>query len=327
MSLRILVTGAAGFIGAHTLQALQRRFPDATLLGLDIFNAYYDPALKHARVAALCPQVAMTSLDIADTAALLNYFADHQPTHVVHLAAQAGVRHSIEQPFDYLHANLSGFLNLLEAIRKYPATHTVFASTSSIYGKQTHTPFVESMPIQTPISLYSATKGANELMAHAYAHLYGLRLTALRFFTVFGAWGRPDMAPILFARAILKGEPIQVFNGGDMLRDFTHVSDIVDGVIASLMAPARDPFAAYNLGAGRPVELNRFIALIEQAAGKSAKRVSKGMQAGDMQATYADTTLAAQDFGYAPHKPLDEAVTELVNWANAYYAVEQAQSR
>jgi UDP-glucuronate 4-epimerase len=316
---RILVTGAAGFIGAYTLHALRQRFPTATLLGIDNFNPYYDVALKRDRVAALCAEVPITALDIANTDSVMQFFAEQQPTHVIHLAAQAGVRHSIEQPYDYLHANLTGFLNVLEAARKYPPLHLVFASTSSIYGKQTQTPFVESMGIQTPISLYSATKGANELMAHAYAHLYGLRMTALRFFTVFGAWGRPDMAPILFARAILAGEPINVFNGGDMLRDFTHVSDIVDGVIASLLMPPRDAFAAYNLGAGRPVELNRFIALIEAAAGKPAQRVLKGMQAGDMQATYADTRRAHEHFGYAPSKPLEEAVIELVAWARSYY--------
>lgn len=322
---RILVTGAAGFIGAHTLQALwqstQNGALDAELLAIDNFNAYYDPQLKHDRIQALCPQIAVSSLDIADTQGVRDYVEQHRPTHVIHLAAQAGVRHSIDAPFDYLHANLTGFLNLLEAARQFPVEHLLFASTSSIYGKQTQTPFQESMSIQTPISLYSATKGANELMAHAYSHLYNIRCTAVRFFTVFGAWGRPDMAPILFARAILAGKPIQVFNGGDMLRDFTHVSDIVAGVNACLLIEKRSNFAVYNLGASKPVELNHFIELIEKSAGRAAQKVLKGMQAGDMQATYADTQLAEQDFGYRPQKSLAEAVEELVAWARSYYQI------
>jgi UDP-glucuronate 4-epimerase len=323
--LKILITGAAGFIGAHVTQALTAQADanarSATLLAVDNFNSYYDVGLKQARVAALCAGQTVETLDIADSAAVLATFAAFRPTHVVHLAAQAGVRHSIHAPYDYLASNLTGFLNILEAVRRYPVQHLAFASTSSVYGAQRDTPFHEGMTIQTPMSLYSATKGANELMAHAYAHLYAIPCTALRFFTVYGAWGRPDMAPILFSKAILQGREIEVFNGGDMLRDFTHVSDIVAGICHMLTAPPAPsaPFASYNLGAGKPVKLNDFIDLIERAAGKTAQRVLKPMQPGDMQATYADTQRAKAAFGYEPVMPLAQGVSELVQWVKSYY--------
>jgi UDP-glucuronate 4-epimerase len=311
-----LITGSGGFIGALTANRLA-----GTAICLDNLNSYYSVELKQARSRHF--NVASHIVDIADLSALMEIFATHRPTHVIHLAAQAGVRHSIHAPYDYLHSNLTGFLNVLEACRRFPVQHLVFASTSSVYGAQTQTPFVERMSIQTPMSLYSATKGANELMAHSYAHLYRIPCTALRFFTVYGAWGRPDMAPVLFSKAILAGQPIEVFNGGDMLRDFTHVSDIVDGVIAALGAPPPKamPFAAYNLGAGRPVQLNHFIDLIEKAAGKPAIRQLKPMQPGDMQATFADTTAAKQAFGYEPKMPLETGVAELVAWVKSYYGL------
>ena len=312
-----LITGAAGFIGAYTARRLaELNHPSVQL---DNLNSYYSIDLKQARVAefALQPLV----IDVADSTALMNCFETHRPTRVIHLAAQAGVRHSIAAPYDYLHSNLTGFLNILEACRRFPVEHLVFASTSSVYGAQTETPFREAMPIQTPMSFYAATKGANELMAHAYAHLYGIPCTALRFFTVYGAWGRPDMAPILFSRAILAGQPIDVFNGGDMLRDFTHVKDIVDGILAALdMPPPKEkPFAVYNLGAGRPVELNHFIALIEKMLDKPAIRVLKPMQPGDMRQTFADTSAARAAFGYEPKMPLEMGTAELVAWVKSYY--------
>lgn len=312
-----LITGAAGFIGAYTARRLTEL--NQHNVQLDNLNGYYSVALKQARIAefALNPKV----IDVADSVALMACFEAYRPSRVIHLAAQAGVRHSIEAPYDYLHSNLTGFLNILEACRRFPVEHLVFASTSSVYGAQTETPFREEMSIQTPMSFYSATKGANELMAHSYAHLYGIPCTALRFFTVYGAWGRPDMAPILFSRAILEGRPIDVFNGGDMLRDFTHVSDIVDGVLAALHTPPpKDrPFAVYNLGAGQPVALNHFIELIEARVGKPASRVLKPMQPGDMQATFADTSAAKSAFGYEPKMPLEIGIAELVAWVKSYY--------
>lgn len=321
--MRILVTGAAGFIGAHVMAALQGW--NVELLGLDNFNDYYSVELKRDRCLAL--GVSVIQADIADKDALFEQINQFRPTHIVHLAAQAGVRHSIHAPYDYLHSNLTGFLNVLEAARAYPPAHLVFASTSSIYGAQKQTPFDESMSIRTPLSLYSASKGANELMAHSYAHLYGLPCTALRFFTVYGAWGRPDMAPILFGKAICSGQAIEVFNAGDMLRDFTHVDDIVRGILGALTTPPRSgqnresgaPYAVYNLGAGRPVVLNDFIESISHIAGVAVIRQDKGMQPGDMQATFADTAAASAAFGYEPQVGLEQGITQLVHWLKSYY--------
>lgn len=312
-----LITGAAGFIGAYTARRLAQL--DHAVVQIDNMNGYYSVALKQARIAKF--DLAPTVIDVADSAALMACFEAHRPSRVIHLAAQAGVRHSIDAPYDYLHSNLTGFLNILEACRRFPVEHLVFASTSSVYGAQTTTPFREDMSIQTPMSFYSATKGANELMAHSYAHLYGIPCTALRFFTVYGAWGRPDMAPILFSRAMQEGRPIDVFNGGDMLRDFTHVSDIVDGILGALRTPPpkENPFSVYNLGAGRPVELNHFIDLIEKAIGQPAVRILKSMQPGDMRATFADTSAAKAAFGYEPKMPLEMGIAELVAWVKSYY--------
>lgn len=321
--MKLLVTGAAGFIGAHVMAAL--RDWDAEVLGLDNFNDYYSVELKRDRCKALGIHVIQG--DIADKDALFAHIKQFRPTHIVHLAAQAGVRHSIHAPYDYLHSNLTGFLNVLEAARQFPPAHLVFASTSSIYGAQTKTPFEESMSIRSPLSLYSASKGANELMAHSYAHLYGIPCTALRFFTVYGAWGRPDMAPILFSKAICSGQAIDVFNAGDMLRDFTHVDDIVRGILAALKAtpkPGDNPesnaaYAVYNLGAGQPVVLNEFIETIARIAGKPVLRHDKGMQAGDMQATFADTSAAKAAFGYEPQMALEKGIAQLVAWVKSYY--------
>lgn len=321
--MRILVTGAAGFIGAHVMAAL-RKWP-VELLGLDNFNDYYSVELKRDRCRAL--GIDVNHADIADKEALFAHVEQFRPSHIVHLAAQAGVRHSIRAPYDYLHSNLTGFLNVLEAARQCIPAHLVFASTSSIYGAQTHTPFEESMSIRTPLSLYSASKGANELMAHSYAHLYGIPCTALRFFTVYGAWGRPDMAPILFGKAICSGQAIEVFNAGDMLRDFTHVDDIVSGILGALKRPPKageNPespaaYAVYNLGAGQPVILNEFIETIARIANRPVIRQDKGMQAGDMQATFADTSAARLAFGYEPRVALEQGITQLVAWLRSYY--------
>lgn len=315
----ILLTGAAGFIGAHTARALLVR--SERVVGIDNFNAYYDPQLKRDRVAALCPQLELNVLDIVDKPSLDRLFADTKPRAVIHLAAQAGVRHSLKHPYDYLHSNLAGFLNVLEACRQNAVDHLVFASTSSIYGSQRNLPFSETMPIQTPLSLYSASKGANELMAHAYSHLFGFACTALRFFTVYGPWGRPDMAPVIFSRAILAGNPIEVYNHGAMRRDFTYISDIVAGIIGALGHPpeASPRFAVYNLGASAPIELEQFIKLVERAAGRPALREMKALQAGDMLETYADTRAAAAAFGYAPEVPIEAGVTELVQWCKNYF--------
>lgn len=319
---RILLTGAAGFIGAHVAQALLARGDE--VLGADNLSPYYPPQLKRDRLAALAPGLELRVVDLAERAAVEALFAEARPQVVLHLAAQPGVRHSLIAPYDYVSNNLIAFVHLLEACRTHRPAHFVFASTSSVYGDSRALPFAETASIQRPLSLYSASKGANELMAHSYAHLFGIPSTALRFFTVYGPWGRPDMAPILFTRAILAGRPIQVFNGGDLRRDFTYVADIVDGVLGALDAPpagkpGTTPFQVYNLGAGRPVELPRFIAAIEAAVGRPAIREPKPMQPGDMYATYADTRAAQARFGYAPKVGIEQGVPELVRWCAEYY--------
>jgi UDP-glucuronate 4-epimerase len=316
----VLVTGAAGFIGAHVCRALAAR-GDA-VVGVDNFNDYYDPRLKRDRVAALCPDVAIAALDVADKPAWDAELARTRPRAIVHLAAQAGVRYSLEQPYAYLHANLTGFLNVLEGCRRHPVEHLVYASSSSVYGGSAVAPFAETQRVDQPLSLYAATKASNELMAHAYAHLYGIRATGLRFFTVYGPWGRPDMAPVLFARAILAGRPIDVFNEGRMRRDFTHIDDIVAGVVAALdRVPARNtpPLALYNLGNSDPIALDEFIAAIERAAGRPAQRVLKPMQPGDMVETAADTARAQRELGFAPSTPIARGIPPLVAWCRDYY--------
>jgi len=316
----VLVTGAAGFIGAYVCRALIER-GDA-VVGVDNFNDYYDPRLKRDRVAALCPGVAIDALDVADKPAWDALVARVQPRAIVHLAAQAGVRYSLEHPYAYLHANLTGFLNVLEGCRRHPVEHLVYASSSSVYGGSAVAPFSESQRVDQPLSLYAATKASNELMAHAYAHLYGIRATGLRFFTVYGPWGRPDMAPVLFTRAILAGRPIDVFNEGRMRRDFTHIDDIVAGVLAALdrvPAAVTPPLALYNLGNSQPVPLEEFIAAIEHAAGRPAQRVLKPMQPGDMVETAADTARAQRDLGFAPVTPIARGIPPLVAWCRDYY--------
>ena len=315
----ILVTGAAGFIGAYVCRALQAR--GETVVGLDSFNDYYDPQLKRDRVAALCPDTGVRALDLVDRAGLTALFEQAAPTRVIHLAAQAGVRYSLENPYAYVDSNLVGFVNLLELCRHRGVQHLVYASSSSVYGDSATPPFSEDQRIDQPRSLYAATKAANELMAHTYAHLYGLRATGLRFFTVYGPWGRPDMAPLIFSRAVLAGRPIDVFNHGRMRRDFTFIDDIVAGVLGALDAPPQDdpPHRCFNLGNHTPVELERFIAVIEQAAGKPAQKVYKPMQPGDMIETMADTSRAQAAFGFDPATSIEAGMPMVVEWCRTYF--------
>lgn len=315
----ILVTGAAGFIGAHVCQALAAQ--GTAVVGLDNFNDYYDPQLKHDRVAALCPEVPLVTADIADADALAAVFASYRPGRVIHLAAQAGVRYSLQNPQAYVESNLKGFVNILEACRHNGVAHLVYASSSSVYGDSATPPFSEDQRIDQPRSLYAATKAANELMAHTYAQLYRLPATGLRFFTVYGPWGRPDMAPLLFARAVLAGRPIEVFNHGKMRRDFTHISDIVAGILGALATPATAPVPhqVFNLGNHTPVPLVRFIEVIEEAAGRPAEKILRPMQPGDMVETMADTRKAEAAFGFAPATPIETGLPPVVAWCRAYF--------
>jgi UDP-glucuronate 4-epimerase len=315
----ILVTGAAGFIGAYVCRELRRR--GEPVVGVDNFNSYYDPRLKRDRVAALCPDVDIRPLDLTDRDGFAALFDELRPTRVIHLAAQAGVRYSLENPYAYVDSNLVGFVNLLELCRHRGVGHLVYASSSSVYGDSATPPFSEDQRVDRPRSLYAATKVANELMAHTYAHLYGLRATGLRFFTVYGPWGRPDMAPLLFSRAVLAGRPIQVFNHGRMRRDFTFIDDIVAGVLGALQTPPADdpPHRLFNLGNHTPVELERFIGIIEAAAGKVAEKRYEPMQPGDMIETMADTTRARAVFGFEPATAIETGLPQVVAWCRDYF--------
>lgn len=315
----ILVTGAAGFIGAYVCRALQAR--GEVVIGLDNFNSYYDPQLKRDRVAALCPDVDIRALDLTDRDGLAALFDEIKPDRVIHLAAQAGVRYSLENPYAYVDSNLIGFVNVLELCRHRGVQHLLYASSSSVYGDSATPPFSEDQRIDQPRSLYAATKAANELMAHTYAHLYRLRATGLRFFTVYGPWGRPDMAPLLFSRAVLAGRPITVFNHGAMRRDFTCIDDIVAGALGALDHPSNEdpPHRVFNLGNHTPVELEHFIAVIEQAAGKPAQKVYRPMQPGDMVETMADTARAQTAFGFEPTTAIETGMPQVVEWCRNYF--------
>ncbi|TKR29320.1 NAD-dependent epimerase/dehydratase family protein [Luteimonas gilva] len=315
----ILVTGAAGFIGAYVCRELRRR--GEAFVGLDNFNDYYDPRLKRDRGAALCADADIRALDLTDRDGLAALFDETAPDRVIHLAAQAGVRYSLQNPHAYVDSNLVGFVNLLELCRHRGVAHLAYASSSSVYGDSAKPPFSEDQRIDRPRSLYAATKAANELMAHTYAHLYGLRATGLRFFTVYGPWGRPDMAPLLFSRAVLSGRPIDVFNHGKMRRDFTFIDDIVAGVLGALDHPPQDdpPHRVFNLGNHTPVELERFIAVIEEAAGKKAEKVYKPMQPGDMVETMADTARAQAAFGFEPATSIETGLPQVVAWCRDYF--------
>jgi UDP-glucuronate 4-epimerase len=315
----ILVTGAAGFIGSYVCRALQAR-GDA-VVGLDNFNDYYDPRIKRDRVAALCPDVDIRVVDLADRDGMGALFDAVAPTRVVHLAAQAGVRYSITNPHVYVESNLVGFANLLELCRHHGVGHLAYASSSSVYGDSATPPFSEDQRVDQPRSLYAATKAANELMAHTYAHLYGLHATGLRFFTVYGPWGRPDMAPLLFSRAVLAGRPIEVFNFGRMRRDFTSIDDIVAGVLGALDNPSPEspPHRVFNLGNHTPVELEHFIDVIARAAGRPAEKIYMPMQPGDMVETMADTARAQAAFGFDPSTPIEIGLPRVVDWCRAYF--------
>lgn len=318
----ILVTGAAGFIGAYVSRALLAR--GEQVIGLDNFNSYYDPRIKRDRVAALCPDLPIVEIDLADGGAMKALFARHRFERVVHLGAQAGVRYSLEHPETYVQSNLVGFGHVLECCRRHEVAHLVYASSSSVYGGGAEPPFREDARIDQPLSFYAATKAANETMAYSYAQLYRLPLTGLRFFTVYGPWGRPDMAPLLFARAVLAGRPIEVFNHGRMRRDFTHVDDIVAGVLGALDHPPPHPVDAaphrvFNLGNHTPVELERFIAVIEQAAGRQADKRYRELQPGDMVETMAETSRARAAFGFEPRTPIEQGLPPVVEWCRDYF--------
>ena len=314
--MKVLVTGVAGFIGMHCAERLLARGDE--VVGVDSLSAYYSVELKRARLERLRhPRFSFHHQDIVDAAALERVFASARPDAVLHLAAQAGVRYSLENPGSYVQSNLVGFANILEACRAHRPRHLVFASSSSVYGTNPKLPWSESDNVDHPISLYAATKKANELSAHAYSHLFGLHTTGLRFFTVYGPWGRPDMSAFLFARAILEGKPIQVFNHGDMQRDFTYIDDIVEGTLRVLDKPAH--YAIYNIGNHSPVPLLDYIAILERALGKKAKLEMQPMQPGDVRATYADTTALQRAVGFAPATPLEAGLQRFADWFRSYH--------
>ncbi|NMG53983.1 NAD-dependent epimerase [Aromatoleum aromaticum] len=333
--MKVLITGAAGFIGMHVCQVLLARGDE--VVGLDNLNDYYDPRLKEDRLARLAPhpRFRFIKLDVADRDAMERLFAAERFERVVHLAAQAGVRYSLQNPHAYVDSNLVGFMNVLEGCRHGGVRHLVYASSSSVYGGNTKMPFSEHDSVDHPVSIYAATKKANELMAHTYSHLYGLPTTGLRFFTVYGPWGRPDMALFLFTRAILEGRPIDVFNHGRMMRDFTYIDDIVEGVVRTLDRvaepdpgfdalqpdPARSnaPYRVFNIGNHDPVELMAFIEAIEDAIGRKAEKNFLPLQDGDVPATYADTAELDAWTGFAPATPVPEGVARFVAWYRDYY--------
>jgi len=335
--MRILVTGAAGFIGSTLSERLLSRGDE--VLGYDNLNDYYDPALKEARLAKLTPHANFHCVraSLEDRPALEKAFADFRPQRVVNLAAQAGVRYSLTHPYAYIEANLVGFINVLEACRHGGVEHLVYASSSSVYGANRKLPFSVQDAVDHPVSLYAATKKANELMAHTYSHLYQLPTTGLRFFTVYGPWGRPDMALFLFTRKILAGEPIEVFNHGKHTRDFTYIDDIVEGVVRTLDRvpggdPAFDPlhpnpgssgapYRVYNIGNNQPIELAHYIAVLEAKLGRSAEKILLPLQPGDVPDTYANVAELARDTGYAPSTPVEVGIGRFVDWYREFYRV------
>ena len=334
--MKVLVTGTAGFIGSHVAMRLLARGDE--VIGLDNLSDYYDVGLKQARLARFddYPRYTHLAIDLADRSAMEDAFARHRPQRVVHLAAQAGVRYAAQNPHVYVSSNVTGFLHVLEGCRHHRVEHLVFASTSSVYGADTKMPFSEHQGTDHPLTLYAATKKANEAMAHSYAHLYGIPCTGLRFFTVYGPWGRPDMALFLFTRAILAGEPIRVFNHGRHKRSFTYVDDIVEGVIRTLdRVPGVDPawrgdapdpassgvapYRLYNIGNERPVELLEYIRVLERCLGREAKMELLPLQAGDVPDTEADVSELAAAVGYRPVVDVDEGVARFVAWYRQYY--------
>ena len=338
----ILVTGAAGFIGYHVSRRLLERGDD--VLGIDNLNDYYDPALKEARLDRLrpYPNFRFCRHDVADRAAMAEVFSEDKPRRVIHLAAQAGVRHSLTNPHSYVSSNLDGFLNILEGCRHNAVEHLVYGSSSSVYGANVRQPFSEHDSVDHPVSLYAATKKANELMAHAYSHLYAIPTTGLRFFTVYGPWGRPDMALFKFTRGILAGEPIPVFNNGDLIRDFTYIDDIVEGVVRVLNhVPGPDPawsrenpdpatsyapYRIFNIGNNQPVQLLDCIAALERALGRTATLNMLPMQAGDVVSTMAGITDLEKAVGFRPNTPIETGIARFVEWYREFYSVESLVS-
>jgi UDP-glucuronate 4-epimerase len=334
--MKILVTGAAGFIGMHTAKRLLDR--GDTVVGLDNLNDYYDVRLKEARLGQLTghDRFRFVKMDVADSDSMSKLFTGEKFERVIHLAAQAGVRYSIKNPHAYIDSNVVGFMNVLEGCRHNEVRHLVFASSSSVYGANTQMPFSVHHNVDHPVSLYAATKKANELMAHTYAHLYRLPTTGLRFFTVYGPWGRPDMALFLFTKAILADIPIDVFGQGRMKRDFTYIDDIVEGVVRSCdriaepnpnwhsdspdSATSTAPYRLYNIGNNCPVELMHFIEILEKALGQKAQKNFLPLQPGDVEATYADVEALGEEIGFRPSTPIDEGVRQFAQWYTAYHS-------
>jgi len=338
LNTKILVTGAAGFIGYHLSSQLLAQ--GMQVIGLDNLNNYYDTSLKHSRLNQLKgnPNFSFHHIDLKNTEQVLDLFKNETPEFVVHLAAQAGVRYSLENPHAYIESNVQGFLNILEGCRHYPVKHLIFASSSSVYGANTKMPFSTTDSVDHPVSLYAATKKSNELMAHTYAHLYQIPVTGLRFFTVYGPYGRPDMAYFLFTKAILSGEPIKVFNDGKMKRDFTYIDDIVEGIVRLIpKAPKANkdwdrskpkpsssfaPYRIFNIGNNQPVELLSFIQVLEKALGKEAKKEFLPMQDGDVEATFADVDDLMREVDFKPSTSIETGLTKFVEWYKQYYKNE-----
>jgi len=337
--MKILITGAAGFIGFH----LSKKLLDDSyqIIGIDNLNDYYDPSLKQSRLEILGKynNFNFHKVDLKDKAAVDNIFETYQPTHVINLAAQAGVRYSIENPYAYVDSNLIGFMNILEACRNYPVEHLLYASSSSVYGGNKVAPFSTNHNVDHPVSLYAATKKSNELMAHTYSHLYGIPTTGLRFFTVYGPYGRPDMAYFSFTKDILADKPIKVFNHGKMERDFTYIDDIVEGIVKLIdkvptankewdeskddLSTSFAPYKIYNIGNNNPVQLMRFINALESAIGKKAEKIYIDMQPGDVLRTYADVSDLERDINFKPSTSIESGLEKFVDWYKEYYNVEK----
>ena len=333
--MKILITGAAGFIGFH----LSRKLLDESyqVIGIDNLNDYYDPGLKYSRLEILggYDNFTFQKIDLKCKESVDDIFETYHPTHVINMAAQAGVRYSIENPYAYVDSNLIGFMNILESCRNYPVSHLLYASSSSVYGGNKKTPFSTNHNVDHPVSLYAATKKSNELMAHAYSHLYGIPTTGLRFFTVYGPWGRPDMAYYSFTKDILAGKPIKVFNHGKMERDFTYIDDIVEGIVKLIdktplpnkewdeskddLGTSFAPYKIYNIGNNNPVKLMRFINALESALGKEAEKVYMDMQPGDVLRTYADVSDLERDINFKPSTSTEDGLKKLVDWYMDYY--------
>jgi UDP-glucuronate 4-epimerase len=335
--MKILVTGAAGFIGYHLVEALLKK--ENEVVGIDNINDYYDVNLKHSRLresgidstfitenkelikSSIYSNYSFAKIDITDLIRLEELFKQEKFTHVVNLAAQAGVRYSLENPHAYIQSNVVGFVNILECCRHNKIEHLLYASSSSVYGANSKIPFSEDDRVDHPVSLYAATKKSNELMAYSYSHLYNLPTTGLRFFTVYGPWGRPDMAPMLFANAITKGESIKIFNNGEMQRDFTYIDDVVEGIVRSIaVLPRTEPKAdVFNIGNSKPVKLMDFISIMEDCIGKKALKQFLPMQDGDVKITYADTSLIQNEKGYSPNSDLKKGTNMFIKWFNEFY--------